>query len=232
MCEDVEIPACCYPGLVCLMTAYRFSGTHKGSIPLVCYGDNLLSRSYIHSRTHAQHVRPNGRIQRKFIVLPWREQVRKLTQNQFGAYGSSASSVEPNSNYGPALDDFDWSMLTGQTGQFYQQQQQQQPDNQQHQHVARQTISQPPYPSRSSIFDVATNAIPMQANNASEAQAIGRCVTQASSDIPSTMVIDDDGHYTTNLSGLYSLGRPGFQGSLGKRTKGFVKRLVEPAPNA
>jgi hypothetical protein len=215
------------------MTASRFSGIHKGSIPLVCYGDNLLSRSYIHSRTRAQHVRPNGRMQRKFIVLPWREQVRKLTQDQFGAYGSSASSVEPNSNYGPALDDFDWPMLAG---QFYQQQQQ--PDNQQHQQhqqhqqVARQTISQPPCPSRSSIFDVATDAIPMQANNASETQAIGRCVTQASYDIPSTMVVDDDGYYTTDLSGLYSLGRPGFQGSPSKRTRGFVKQSVELAPNA
>jgi hypothetical protein len=87
-------------------------------------------------------------------------------------------------------------------GHFYQQQQPDNQQHQQHQQVVRQTISQPP------------------------------CVTQASYDIPSTMVVDDDGHYTTDLSGLYSLGRPGVQGSPSKRTRGIVKWSVEPAPNA
>lgn len=87
-------------------------------------------------------------------------------------------------------------------GHFYQQQQPDKQQHQQHQQVVRQTISQPP------------------------------CVTQASYDIPSTTVVDDDGHYTTDLSGSNSLGRPGVQGSPSKRTRGIVKWSVEPAPNA
>ena len=112
-------------------------------------------------------------------------------------------------------------------------QQQQQPYNQQHQQyqqVAYQTISQPPFPSRSGVFDASTDTIPVQANTASGTQWTGLCVTQAGHDIPSTMVVDDDGQYTRDLSGLYSLGRPSPQGSPSKRPRGFVDRSVNSAP--